>query len=104
MEQIIDLRNALWYLGVQVNEKSYMFGANKSVVDSASLVHSKLHKRHNALSFHRVREAVASQYVDFNFLVGPMNPEDILSKQWSYTKVKDVLLPMFHHHGETMEE
>ena len=78
-----------------------MFGDNELVVNSASLVHSKLYKRHNALLFHRVREAIASRCIDFNFLSGPMNPADILSKQWSDNKVKDLLLPLFNQHGET---
>ena len=60
VEQTIDLRIALRCLGVQVNEKSHMFGDNESVVNSASLAHSKLHEQHNALSFHCVHKAVAS--------------------------------------------
>ena len=40
-------------------EQSHMFGDNKSVVDSSTKIHAKLHKRHTALSFHRVREAIA---------------------------------------------
>jgi len=61
-----------------------MFGDNESVVNSSSIPHSKLHKRHTALSFHRVREAVASKYVGFYFLPGADNPADVLSKHWSY--------------------
>ena len=34
-DQIIDLRDTLLYLGVPIRSKSYMFGDNKSVVDSA---------------------------------------------------------------------
>jgi hypothetical protein len=56
VEQIIDLRNALCYLGVPICSKSYMFGDNKSVVDSSMQVYAKLHKRHTMLSFHRVRD------------------------------------------------
>jgi hypothetical protein len=41
-----------------------MFGNNKSVVDSSMQVYVKLHKRHNMLSFHRVREAIASGMID----------------------------------------
>jgi hypothetical protein len=55
VEQIIELRTTLHYLGVPIREKSYMFGDNKSVVDSSMQVHSKLHKRHTMLSYHRVR-------------------------------------------------
>ena len=36
-DQIIDLRNTLMYLGVPIRSKSYMFGDNKSVVDSVSI-------------------------------------------------------------------
>ena len=84
VEQIVDLRNTLRYLGVPIQEKSYMFGDNESVVNSSSIPHAKLHKRHTALSFHRVREAVASKYIGFYFLPGADNPADILSKHWSY--------------------
>jgi hypothetical protein len=52
IEQLVDLRNTLRYLGVPLREKSYMFGDNKSVVNSSTTPHAKLHKRHNALSFH----------------------------------------------------
>ena len=51
-DKTIDLRTTLRYLGVPVREQSYMFGDNKSVVDSSTVPHSKLAKRHNALSFH----------------------------------------------------
>jgi hypothetical protein len=46
VEQIIDLRNTLRFLGVPVREKSYMFGDNKSIVDSSMQLNAKLHKRH----------------------------------------------------------
>ena len=83
VEQIIDLRNTLRYLGVPICEKSYMFGDNESVVNSSSIPHAKLHKRHTALSFHHVHKTVASKFVGFSFLPGADNPADILSKHWS---------------------
>ena len=87
VEQIIDLRTTLRYLGVPVNEKSFMFGDNESVVNSSVKVHAKLHKRHNALSFHRVREAIASGFVIFHHIQGTTNPADILSKHWSHNSI-----------------
>jgi hypothetical protein len=65
VEEILDLRLTLRYLGVPIRKHSIMFGDNKSVVDSSTKIHSKLHKRHTALSFHRVREAVAAKVVGF---------------------------------------
>ena len=61
-----------------------MLGDNESVVNSLSIPHAKLHKHHVALSFHRVRQAIASKFVGFHFLPGVDNPADILSKHWSY--------------------
>ena len=34
VEHTIDLRNTIQYLGVSIRHKSYMFGNNKSIVDS----------------------------------------------------------------------
>ena len=102
IEQIIDLHTTFRYLGVEVREKSYMFGDNESVVTSSSTLHAKLHKRHNLLSFHHVREAIASKFIDFNFLPGEENPVDVLSKHWSYSMVKDVMLSIFHRMDEAI--
>jgi hypothetical protein len=77
----------LHYLGVPIWEKGYVFGDNKTVIDASSTPHAKLHKRHNALSFHLVQEAVASKYVTIFHLGGKYKPADILSKHWSYASV-----------------
>ena len=66
VEQIIDLRLTLRYLGVPIEGSSYLFGDNKSVVDSSTMPHGKLHKRHHALSFHKTREAVAAGIVRYH--------------------------------------
>ncbi len=73
VEQVIELRNTLRYLDVPVHEKSYMFGDNESVVNRSVQPHAKLHKRHNPLSFHRVRKAVAAKFIVFFFI-----PEEII--------------------------
>ena len=91
VEQIMDLRNTLQYLGVSVKKKSFMFGDNRSVVDSSMTPHAKIHKRHVALSFHRVREAIAAKIVSYYFIPGEINPADILSKHWGYTQVWTIL-------------
>ena len=104
VEQIIDLWTTLRYMGVPIREKSYMFGDNKTVVDSSSNIYAKLHKHHTALSFHRVHEAIAFKYLNFVYLPGSDNPADILSKHWSYGTVKDILLPVMHHHGDMLED
>ena len=102
-EQIIDLRNTLRFLGVPIREKSYMFGDNKSVVDSSMQLNAKLHKRHTMLSFHRVREAVAAGILGFFFLPGDVNPADILSKHWGYAQVRERLKSLLFWRGDTLD-
>jgi hypothetical protein len=79
IDQIIDLRMTLRYLGVPIREKSYIFGDNKTVIDASLTPHAKLHRRHKALSFHCVREAVTSKYVTIFHLPGKYNPANILA-------------------------
>ena len=57
-----------------------MYGDNELVVNIASIPHAKLHKRYIALSFQRVREAIAAGVMSFRFLAGKDNPADIISK------------------------
>ena len=80
VEQIMDLRLTLRYLGVPIKHVSYIFDNNKSVVDSSTIPHAKLYKRYMALSFHQVRETISSGMLSFGFIDGIINLEDILSK------------------------
>ena len=63
-----------------------MFGDNKSVVDSASIPTSTLSKKSTLASYHRVREAIAAGYIQFNWKDEKSNPADILSKHWEFAK------------------
>ena len=80
-----------------------MFGDNKSVVDSAMKPQSKLHKRHTALSFHRVRESIAAGFVVFTHINSELNLADILSKHWGHAQVWHLLKPLLFHEGDTVE-
>ena len=101
VEQIMDLRLTLRYLGVPIRDKSYLFGDNMTVVNSSTQPHGKLHKRHTMLSFHRVREAIASKMISFTHLPGEFNPADILSKHWGYTQVWPSLQALLFYFGDT---
>ena len=68
-----------------------MFGDNESVVLTSTVPHSKLSKRHNALSYHKTREAVAAGIVKYYHIQGDQNPADIVSKHWKMAAVWDTL-------------
>jgi hypothetical protein len=103
VEQVMDLRSTLRYLGVPIRAKSIMFGDNKPVVDSSTKIHSKLHKRHTALSLYRVREAVAAKVIGFFHIDGKRNPAHVLSKHWGYAAVWPFLQPLLFWKGDTAD-
>ncbi|KAG7343091.1 hypothetical protein IV203_021036 [Nitzschia inconspicua] len=75
----------------------------ESVINSSKELHAKLHKRHNMLSFHYVREAVATGFLHLTHIPGKINPADMLSKHWGYSDVKDILKALLFHRGDTAE-
>jgi hypothetical protein len=100
-EQIMDLRTTLHYMGAQVKGATYMFGDNKTVVNSCAMPKAGLHKRHVLILFHRIREAVAARVLHFIHIPGANNPADVLSKLWGYQSVKPVLKAMLFWQGDT---
>ena len=100
VEQLVAERNYLRYLGVPINEISYGFGDNQSMINGSVMPTGKLHKRHVSLSYHRVREAVAAGYLQMFHVEGATNPSDILSKHWSYSQIWPVLKPILFHEGD----
>ena len=101
VDQIIDIRTTLRYLGVPIRDKSYMIGDNKSVVTSSTIPNSTISKRHHLASYHRVREAIAAKFISFHWKDGKSNPADILSKHWEFATVWPMLKPILFWRGET---
>ena len=95
----MEMRHMLRYLGVPIVGSTYLFGDNKSVVDSCSTPHGKIHKRHVILSYHRVREAIAAKIIRFIHIFGDSNPADIKSKAWGQQPVRHLLSPLLFWEG-----
>ena len=102
-DQIIDLRMTLRFLGEPIHGKSYLFGDNQSVTTSSTIPHSSLKKRHNALSYHRVREAIAAGILGFHKVDGSANPADLLSKHTGHAQAWPMLKPLLFWRGDTGE-
>jgi len=97
-EQIIDLRLTLRYLGVPINGRAMVFGYNVSVVNSAAIPHSRMHKRWVALSYHRVRWAVAAGIINVYHVSSKENAADMLSKHWDLPSVWEMMKPLLFWH------
>ena len=91
------------YLGVPVRSKHYMSSDNKSVVHSASIATSTLSKKSTLASYHRITEAIAAGYLQFNWKDGKSNPANILSKHWAFANIWPLLKPLLFWKGDTDE-
>ena len=67
-------------LGVPIVTAAILLGDNISVQTSGSLPSSTLNKKHNALAFHKVREASAASIMLFGWVRTHYNLADLLTK------------------------
>ena len=103
IEQMRANKLTLAYLGVPITERSVLIGDNKTLVDSCTKPDARLHKRHLMLTYHYVRNAIASGAYAYSFLSGEYNPADILSKHWAYNSAYPLLRPILFYRGDTMD-
>ena len=103
VDQVIDIRTTLRYLGAPVHGPTFVFGDNETVVNTGSVPHAKLQKRHNALAYHRVRWAHAAKIIRLHHIPSKENPADILSKHWDYPSVWDTLKALMFWAGDTAD-
>lgn len=100
-EQIMDLRITLMSMGVPLDGPSWMLGDNQSVITSSTIPKSMLNKRHNALSYHRVRAAIAAKIIQFCKIPGTENPSDVCTKFLPYAVFWPLVQPLLFWAGET---
>ncbi len=86
-EEAQALRYMLRCLGIPIandgSQPTLLFGDNFSVIQNACDFEADLKKKHVAISFHTVREAVAAGIVEPIWLKGEWNISDIMTKQIS---------------------
>ena len=71
-----------------------MYGDNMAVVLNTTVPSSQLKKKHNAIAYHRVREAIAAQIVRFAHIPSTMNIADILTKPLPVDTFQRLILPI----------
>ena len=103
LEQLVDLRQSLRYLGVNVSPISYVFGDNAAMITSSNFPYSKLSKRHNILSFHYVRSLISRGFIALNHIKSGSNIADVLSKHYSHSAGYQLMKPILNHMGDTAE-
>jgi hypothetical protein len=90
IEMIEGLRYKLRMMGVQITEECAVFCDNSAVVTN-SRPESTLKKKHAAINFHRVREAIAAGTIKVAKEGTQTNLADILTKLMPGSKMKELL-------------
>ena len=95
-DKIVEMRFMLRMLDILVEGPSVMFGDNLAAINSASIPEDTLKKRHNALSYHRVREAIVAKVVKFHHISGKEIPADVLTKFLPSSVWWPLMKPILH--------
>jgi hypothetical protein len=74
------LRYKLRMMGIPIDGETNCFCDNKSVVNNATIPQSTLHKKHNFVAYHKVRESVAMRAIRIAHEKGQHNLSDVLTK------------------------
>jgi hypothetical protein len=94
----VELIEALCYklrmFGVPINGPANIYCDNNSIVTNASSPQSTLNKKHNAIAYHKVREAVAAETVRLAKEDSKTNIADMLTKIVPGPRLKDLCMQM----------
>jgi hypothetical protein len=88
---IESLRYKLCMFGIPIDGAANVFCDNNSVVINASIPTSTLKKKHNAIAYHRVREAVAAGLLRIAKVQSSENLADLLTKSLSGPALQNLI-------------
>ncbi len=80
VEMLEAVRYKLRMLGIPIDGPANVFCDNKSVVTNSVHPASTLKKKHNAIAYHRVREAIAAKTIRIGWVKSNKNLADLLTK------------------------
>ena len=94
MKQAVDMCEGLRYklrmMGVEVDGPTNVFCDNSAVVTNSTAPESVLKKKHNAIAYHRTREACAAGIIRIAKIEGEKNLADILTKLMPGPKLREM--------------
>lgn len=93
-EIVMEYRFALRSLGVEIDGPAVMLGDNNAVVLNTTLPSSQLKKKHQAICYHRVREAIACGILEFYHIPTWANYSDVLTKPVSSQVFHNLIKPV----------
>ena len=80
-----------------------MFRDNNTIVENSINPHGNMHERHVTLSFHRVREEIATKIVNYLSIDRKNNPAYMSTKHWAHHDIWPTFKTILFCLGVTME-
>jgi hypothetical protein len=91
IDMIEGLHYKLRMMGITLSGPTSVFCDNQSVVKNTTAPESGLKKRHNAIAYHRAREAQAAGIIRVAWENGDTNIADVLTKLMPGPRLKDLI-------------
>lgn len=91
VELIKSMRYKLRMFGVPIEGAANVLVDNDTVIKNATIPSSTLQKKHNAICYHFVREAVAASILRIAYIPSGENLADLLTKFLGAHKLKDMI-------------
>ena len=103
IETVRGIRYKLRMMGIEVDNPTYVYGDNMSVVTNSSKPESQLKKKCNSICYHAVRESVAMGESLVSHISTDKNPADLMTKTLVGVKrrflVSKLLYDIYDDHG-----
>jgi hypothetical protein len=103
-KQLINQCYTLLVMGIPLDPPSWLFSENQSDIMSSTIPSSTLNKRHNALSYQRLRESIAARIIYFIYIEDLYNPSDFLTKFLPYHRFRPLIQPLLFWYGDTLKD
>ena len=91
VETLRGVRYKLRMMGVPLNDPTYVYGDNMSVINNTSKPESTLKKKSNSICYHAAREAVAANECLTTHVPAKQNYADLLTKVMSGQKMRNLV-------------
>ena len=97
-EYVRGLRYKLRMMGIRIDEPTYVFGDNQSVLANTTIPESQLKKKSNSIAYHFVRQGVARDEWRTAYISTHLNPSDLMTKPLSNGEKRRTFVRMLLHH------
>eukprot|EP00970_Alexandrium_tamarense_P013695 scaffold3611_cov105-Alexandrium_tamarense.AAC.3 len=96
IETVRGIRYKLRMMGIKVDNPTYVYGDNMSVVTNSSKPESQLKKKCNSICYHAVRESVAMGESLVSHISTDKNPADLMTKLLVGVKRRFLVSKLLH--------